>query len=514
MSAIELDEIEDGALSDGHIEYLSSRGISQATAEKLGISGVDEHYFASIGKRYPALTFPYFLDGKENAVKLRAAIHGKGRRGFACAGSPQSLWNIQNIVPGEPLYITEGEPDAASLVEIGINNAGSIPNGAVERVRDGAVDPRDDKKFAWVWNAHELLDACPKIIIATDSDKPGRATAEEIARRVGKDKCWRVTYPEGCKDANDVLVTLGRDKLKEIIDAAEPWPVAGLYDVSHFRSKVSDIYRRGIGKGQSTGYEVVDEIYTVVPGQLTTVTGIPGSGKSEFVDQLMLNLAEQFDWRFAVCSFENSPDLHIAKLMAKRVRKSFFKEEGVERMDDAERDDAEVWLQEHFLFLHQDDGALSDIDSILSRLRTAVMRFGIRGAVIDPYNYVSKPYTTSETDWVSDMLSKVGSFAKSHGVHVWFIAHPTKLQRNAEGGYVPPRGYEISGSANWFNKTDMGITVHRPNPEESLAQIINWKTRFSWVGKTGSCFLNYNKSNFRYEEGSEIQSRYESVEEL
>ena len=59
----------------------------------------------------------------------------------------------------------------------------------------------------FIWNAKKKLDECQKVVIAMDSDKSGQAMAEELARRIGKDKCFKIEYPEDCKDANEVLAT-------------------------------------------------------------------------------------------------------------------------------------------------------------------------------------------------------------------------------------------------------------------------------------------------------------------
>ena len=112
----------------------------------------------------------------------------------------------------------------------------------------------------------------------------------------------------------------------------------------------------------------------------------------------------------------------------------------------------------------------------MERMKVAVMRHGIRGVVVDPYNYISKDNVTSETDWISDMLTTLRVFAQAHGIHIWFVAHPTKMMRRDDGTVPPPKGYDISGSASWFAKADIGLTVHRPNPStSSMSQILIWK---------------------------------------
>jgi hypothetical protein len=57
----------------------------------------------------------------------------------------------------------------------------------------------------------------------------------------------------------------------------------------------------------------------VVPGELTIVTGLPNSGKSEWIDALAVNLARREGWRIALCSLENSAKEHGRKLMEKYI---------------------------------------------------------------------------------------------------------------------------------------------------------------------------------------------------
>jgi len=476
-------------VDDRHLEWLSQRGISSNTA----------HAYDLIGQEIdgiPVVGFPYFdKNGGVVAIKKRFTNQKK----FLCAGSPDSLFGIRHIKKGDDLIIVEGEMDVLALAEVGIR-AVSIPNGASLKITEGKLDPVEDTKFKFLWSAKEYIDAAQKVIIATDMDLPGEAVAEELARRCGKEKCWRVRFPEGLKDANDTLLKEGKEGVRRCLTEAQAWPVEGLYDANHFEKSVWELFEKGIGKGESTGYGSVDEIYTIVPGQVTIVTGIPSSGKSEFIDQIMVNMATDRGWKFGICSFENEPRLHISKLISKRVGKPFFKGYH-ERMTKHEYEAAYSFMQDHFAFVHQDDGGLANLDSILDRLRVAVLRYGIRGAVIDPYNFISRDgRDSSETEWISDMLTKVKAFAMGHGIHIWFVAHPTKMQRNADGRVPVPGGYDISGSAAWFAKADCGLTVHREKEDPHVAQIHVWKCRFSWVGKQGQTNLVYDIATTRYRE--------------
>jgi twinkle protein len=157
--------------------------------------------------------------------------------------------------------------------------------------------------------------------------------------------------------------------------------------------------------------------------------------------------------------------------------------------------DAVEFINDHFVFLESKDGGMSTIESVIDRTKQAVMRLGVRGLVIDPYNYIEQT-GAEEHSGISYMLSKITSFAKAHGIHVWFVAHPQKMYPKEDGTYAVPKGMNISGSAAWFAKADLGITVHRA---EDCVEIHCWKSRFKWVGQQGMACLTYNLSNGRYE---------------
>lgn len=477
------------------IAFLKSRGISEGTARKCGVKSA-QHFIQALSKTTDCIVFPYLNKGEEYAAKIRST-EGKG---FSSNGAPATMWNLQNFTPGDWMIICEGEMDALTLVEAGYEGATSIPLGAVLKVADGAINPEEDGKFRFVWEAKDKLAVAKRIVICCDDDAPGQAAAEEIARRIGKDRVWTVTYPEGCKDANDVWLKHGQDGIDTLISECSPWPISGLYDSQHFFDQLDEMYEKGMGRGESTGYPVIDDLYTISPGMLTIVTGHPSSGKSELVDQIMVNLAASKGWSFAVASFENEPRLHISKLISKYMRKPFFNG-GVDRITPEELRIGKDFVQSHFSFVYQADGSLAKLDSILERIKAAVMRHGVRGAVIDPYNYIEKSSDVSETEWISVMLSRVRSFAVAHGVHLWFIAHPAKMMRSASGDVPPPKGYDISGSAAWFAKADHGLTVHRPDPVKSLlSEVISWKCRFAWLGKQGSTSLLYSPATTSFTE--------------
>lgn len=442
-------------------QFFKGRGVHIEGLDSLPPMTSGTKWFKGVGE-VPAIGFVYGTLEDPQAIKWRS-VEGKH---FSCDGAPKSFYGTPS--EGEDLYVVEGEMDVIALASIGIS-AVSCPNGAPSQVSSNRIDPSEDGKFSYIWEERETIEKAPRIILATDNDGPGEALAEEIARRVGRAKCWRVRWPDKIKDANDSVRDLGAEKTKKIISSAEPMPLAGVYGANEYIDQIKDIYKNGTGKGASTGLDVVDDLFTVAPGQLTIVTGLPGSGKSEFVDQLMVNLSQNEEWKFAVCSFENPPHMHIAKLAEKIVGKPFF-EGFTPRMSEKELADAVDFINDHFVFLESKDGNVSTIESIIERTRQAVMRLGVRGVLIDPYNFIDVP-GESENKAISDMLTKITVFAKAHDLHIWFVAHPQKVHMREDGTYPVPTGMTISGcySADTEVLTSCGWI---PHPEVNSTHVV------------------------------------------
>lgn len=475
-----------------HMEYLKLRGISLRTA--TGAKLYTATKFFREGGETKCIAFPYYdLSGTLVSSKYRSV---REKRFTQDPGAGGLLFGLQQKFDYDlPLVICEGEIDALSVAQVGTANWVSVPAGApVKGERNGS------QRFAWVGELQEFLERFKTYVLATDNDAPGKFLQEELTRRFGRSKCLTLEYPADSKDLNDVLVKHGRDALKNVLDSAKPLPLTALHTADHYYEQVMDLFLKGDGKGESTGFTNVDELYTVAPGQMTVVTGVPSSGKSNFLDQIMVNLAQRNDWKFAIASMENEPAKHLAKLSEMYIKKPFFQGwPGCMTLDEAKR--AQKWCRDHFIFLDfASSKDLPTLDSLLDRAYAAVVRFGINGLVIDPYNCIEVPRgkDLNETEAVSTMLSRVSAFVKTYGIHVWFVAHPAKMMR--EGGRIPvPTGYDISGSAHWYNKTDCGITVQRKDMD-GYVEIHSWKCRFKWVGKQGMVRLKYDIPTSTYYE--------------
>jgi len=175
LSAVPNPTIVSNKLQDQHYAWLATRGISHQTADKMKLFA-SEKYFGKLGKTADAIGFPYYRNGALVAAKYRSFPEKDFTQD---SGGAHDFFGIDLIKKDQPLIIVEGEIDCLSLMEMGFDNVVSVPSGAPIKVADGKVLPSEDKKFAYVWNAREILDAVPYIILATDQDTAGQALAEE-----------------------------------------------------------------------------------------------------------------------------------------------------------------------------------------------------------------------------------------------------------------------------------------------------------------------------------------------
>jgi twinkle protein len=265
--------------------------------------------------------------------------------------------------------------------------------------------------------------------------------------------------------------------------------------------QITRLHRAGLPRGCSTGWPAVDRHYTVAPGYVTLVTGWPGSGKSEWLDALALNLIER-DWTFLFFSVENQPyELHLAKLAEKLLHKPFAAGPA-KRIAGTELSAAIVALENAVTWINPgvgNDGlSVPDILRAADRWLEAQKPRMLSALVVDPWNEIShfRPTTLSETEYVSKSLGEIRRWARENQVHVFVVAHPQKLRRDDDGKLPIPRPDSISGSQHWWNKADACITVWRelgaahPSP---VVQIHVQKVRFKHHGLPGMVVLEYDR---------------------
>jgi twinkle protein len=471
-------------------EAAEYRGISRAVFERNKVAKKSV-YMPQVEDHVEALAFPYYRGEELINVKYRDA-----NKNFRMeTGAERILYGL-NDIDAARCVIVEGELDKLSVEMAGIVSCVSVPDGApAENAKDYS------SKFAFLDADADKIAEVKEWIIAVDNDGPGKRLEDELARRLGRDKCKRVTWPSDCKDANDVLRSFDATTLRECLEHAEPFPLSGVFDMEDISKKVRHLRKSGWEGGVETGWDELDRFYTVRPGEVTVVTGIPNSGKSNWVDAMCVNLAAIHGWNIAMFSPENQPiEDHAARIIEKYAREPFA-EGPTPRMSDEAFEQAMAWGQKHFTWILPDDENEWTIQTVLDRAKALCFRKGIRGLVIDPWNELehSRPSGTTETDYIGESLRHIRQFARRNGIHVWLVVHPTKLLRDKDGKYPVPTLYDCAGSAHFRNKADNGICVWRDFKDDTACVEIHvQKIRFRQIGRVGLAKLKYVKPTASY----------------
>ena len=477
-------------LSEGAIGWFEKRGITSEVLIRNRVS-MEKVFMPQIEEEVMAVAFPYYRAGEVINIKYR-----DGKKNFRQVGGAEKIFYKHDDIQGITI-ITEGEIDALSLEVAGFINTVSVPDGAPApgtKHFDTKFDYLDDDK----------LDTVKMFILAVDNDEPGRLLEDELSRRLGRDKCLRVQWPEGCKDANDVLRLHGAEVLRYCIEDAKPYPVEGVFSVFDIDDDINAMLEFGMVKGEPTGWGSVDNLYTPAPGQWTLVTGIPSMGKSEWLDALTINIAENAGWSFGICSPENQPiSWHAAKLMEKRMYERLV----AGQVNQAKFQEAKAWLNDHYHFIMPEEPTL---ESVLSKAKTLVRRHGMKGLIIDPFNeldHSKRRDGVNETEYVSVFLTQLRKFARENSIHIWLVAHPAKLMKDNRGIYPVPDGYSVSGSAHFYNKADNIIAVHRDLTQPGSATEVHvQKVRSRWLGSRGTAFLQWMPECGRFKESVGVYS--------
>ena len=460
------------------VEWFKSRGITHDTLTQLNVSEGLE-FMPQTGKEENTIKFNYFMGNQLINIKYR-----DGRKNFKLyKGAEKVFYNINSIVGHESCVIVEGEIDALSLHEAGVPNVVSVPNGATLNHNnldylDNCIDYFEDKE---------------KIILAVDADEPGTMLKQEFIRRLGAEVCFLVDFKD-CKDANEYLVKHGKDELKNAIHIATQVPLENVTTLKDIENDLKDFVKHGFKPGFQVGLQNFDEIFSTYTGQFITVTGIPSSGKSDFVDQMVVGYNKNYGWKTAFASPENAPTyLHAHKLMRKTWQNMPLPSD----IGGKKWNQVADHVNDNYYFIDMDKYSL---ESVLRKGAELVKRKGIKCLVIDPYNKVRDINAASDdvNRYTMDYLSKIEVFCRKYDVLTFIVAHPTKMYKNTEGKMEEPNMYNIKGGGEWYDASYHGLLVHR-DYEAKNTKVKVLKVKFQNLGENGAeCFFTWEPKSGSY----------------
>jgi twinkle protein len=476
------------------LKFFKSRLISEKTLINMKVTESIE-WMPKAKAEIPTIQFNYYRNGEIINIKSR----GKNKDFKLYKDAELIFYNLDATIDNEIIIIVEGEMDCLALYECGYRNVISVPNGAGL----GKIN------FEYLDNSIESFSDNTKFILALDNDNAGLNLQNELARRLGYENCTTVTFKD-CKDANECLIKYGVQTIIDCINNQKEFPIIGVFTANDIEKNIYDFYNNGLPSGSGIGMAEMDNHIKFQPGYLTTITGIPGHGKSEFLDFLLCRLNISHGWKTALYSPENHPlELHFSKFAEKIIGKPF---EGANRLSPLDLQKMINYHANNFFFINPENDF--KLETILDAVRQLVRKKGINAFVIDAWNKLDHHYTTNETKYISEQLDKITRFCELNKVHCFLVAHPTKIQKSKDDHelYDIPNLYSISGSANFYNKTANGITVYR-NFKTLMTEIYIQKVKFKHWGQTGCVQLSWDKMNGRYYKGTPNYDNWLFVEE-
>ena len=455
-------QIANPLLSDKVIKWFEKRGISNNTLIKMKITEGKE-FMPQTGKEENTIQFNYFINNELINIKYR-----DGKKNFKLVkGAEKIFYNIDSTIGHKYVVIVEGEIDALSFIDAGINSVVSVPNGAT--ITGTNLDYLD--------SCIDYFEGKEKIIIAVDKDEAGENLRQELIRRLGAEACYTVDFGD-YKDANEFLVGNGRDMLSSLIDDASPVPIENVLTLKDIDDELQEFIHEGFKPGYQIGLDNFDNIFSTYTGQFITVTGVPSSGKSDFVDRMVVGYNIKYGWKTAFASPENKPTfLHAHKLIRKIGNWMPEKTDiGTSKWNEV----TEI-VNDNFFFIEHER---YDLDAVLNKGAQLVKRKGIKCLVIDPYNKIKMDGASNMSipDATMEYLTRIEAFAKKYDVLVIVVAHPTKMYKKEDGTIDEPNMYNIKGGGEWYDASYHGLLVHRDYNKKTV-KVKVLKVKFQNLGE-------------------------------
>lgn len=415
---------------------------------------------ANTGIEGQSVAFPYIKNGKAYAAKFRGQEKRKkdGSANFrATQGVSRGLYNIDVLSRDQelPVVITEGEIDCLSVMQSGFLRAVSLPDGWTAQ----------GNKTEAIIEVEDLLRKSPFVIVAGDNDEAGESLPRVLATILSGHDVRYATWPDGCKDANDVLVAYGEGLVAKCLNEAKRIdPPGGV--ISGF----SDMPPMSAQRVLRIGKPEFDKVVALEIGEISVFTGLPGAGKSTFTLWAADEVSKNEKVRIGLIGFETHAYRIRDQLSRSRYRKPW------RDLGEGERETLLRDLDARWRLVHTSADAQHHLGWLENMIKALAVRDRCKVIIVDPWNELEHLPEKGEsmTNYINFAIKTIRGWAKALEIHIMIVAHPAKMR--TDQGKRPPTGYDIADSAAFFNKPGLGVTVHEGS-EDFEVHLYNWKTR-------------------------------------
>ena len=496
-------------LSDTVLNWFKNeRHISEQTLIDLKISESSK-WMPKAKAQINVIEFNYFLFDELINVKSR----GKNKDFMFEKDCELIMYNLDSILNEKDVFLVEGEPDVLAYHESGIKQVASVPNGFTLPREDGT----STINLSYLDDYVGLFDDVERVYLAFDNDPAGFEGQKEFVRRLGTEKCYIVDFKD-CKDANDYLKKYGKEELKRTKEDAKAIPLEGIEQIKDIQDELLDFWENGAQKGATIDLKGFDEVASFEMRQYTLLVAAPGSGKSDFVDQIVSKFATKYGWKTGICSPENVPtkfhyDKLVRKILGYRPKDNMFSNTVSDCFD---------FIQSHFVHLKQEKRFY--LEDVLLKFAELVKRKGIRIFVLDPFNKIKlKAIDRGKVnEYTEEYHILIDEFCKKYDAHIFLVLHPNKLPMKkigkdefSEKTYRMPTAYDAKGGGE-HNDMSYNIIGLVRDYERNLVQVRTLKWKFQHLGVAGvDNWFGWNINNGRYtptneyyDEGSNFQPSF------
>jgi twinkle protein len=413
-----------------HVEYkaLASRCISQATCQHYGYGVADGKHVATYRN----------ASGRPVAQHLRGA-----NKAFSWVGSASGLQLYgQHLWPagGEALVITEGELDALSVAEVfGCRRpVVSLPNGAA-----GA-------RKAITENL-EYVDSFGSVILAFDDDEPGRVATEQVLDLLSPGKGKTVSWPDGCKDASDVLTKRDGKALIQAVCRASVYRPDGIVSAKELWEDIQRPPQMGLSYPWPA---VTDMTLGIRPAEMVVLGAGTGMGKTDWFKEIALHLVVEHGRKVGILFLEEPNRDTALTMMAKHLQRPVHLPT-CEVDPDVKRKAYEELFCSDQVFLYDHFGAC-DFETVRSRMRFMVLSCGCDVLFLDHLTALTDGETSDRAvnQKTRNIVSSLAQMTRELDFGLFAISHLRKADGtpHEEGGRVHLNDlYGASAIKQWAN---------------------------------------------------------------
>lgn len=424
-------------------KYLALRKISKET---LDYAGVKQDKKGNIVFEF------YDLNKALLTVKYRPARKvKKGENKSWCqnkADTSPILYGMHQIDINKPLVITEGEIDRLACIEAGYKNAVSIPFGS--------------SSTTWIEYNWEWLEQFDKIIIWSDNDAAGRKMNETVIPRLGLWRCYEAKGKE--KDINLELFKHGKEAVLRIIENAKEVPVQDIVDLSDIEDY--DITK---AEGLHTNIKNLDKFLSkLFFGTVNMVVGINGSGKSTFINQILIAEAIEQGYSTFVFSGElTKPALKswinfpiAGKKHIDVIDRGNFQPKGY-RIKHQVKNKINEWYRNKVHVYDKEFNILAG--ELLSKMEELARKYGVKNFILDNLMMINcseyNKYNQYEAEAI--FVLKLCEFSRNFNVLINLLAHPSKIDTIRRLTKM-----DVAGMAKLTNLVHYVLSIHRVTDAE------------------------------------------------